>query len=69
MKYFPAVLALAGLGATAAPASAPTQPDLRRILQQYDRGIVATPRELTPLERAELRRQLSEQQRRTQPRR
>ena len=69
MKYFPAALALAGLGAAAAPASPPTQPDLRRILQQYDRGIVATPRELTPLERAELRRQLSEQQRRTQPRR
>jgi hypothetical protein len=34
--------------------------DLRQAVQQYHRDSSATPRQLTPVERAELRRQLSE---------
>lgn len=73
MKYaIAAAFALASLAAAAAPGSPPPPPDiarvqherdLRRTLEQYDsdpRG-TARPRQLTPVERAELRRQLSEQ--------
>ena len=66
MKYLAcAVLACAG-AAGAAPAPEPRpepQPPLRQALQQYQPGATAPtppPRELTPLERAELRRQLVE---------
>ncbi len=68
MKYvFALVLALGGLAAQAAPqrqeAPKPEPPrDLREALQQYHPGGGGTPalRQLTPEERAELRRQLSQ---------
>lgn len=80
MKYaLAAAFALASLAAAAAPASPEPppdmarvrhEPDLRRTLEQYDgeRRGAAQPRQLTPVERAELRRQLSEQGR-SQPER
>ena len=57
-----------GLASAAAYAPPPTPPpapaaavvDLRQALQQYRRDSSATPRQLTPVERAELRRQLTE---------
>jgi len=61
MKYLAATLALACLGANAGP---PPQQQpaggLRQTLQQYQPASGAAPRQLTPVERAELRRQLSE---------
>jgi hypothetical protein len=65
MKYLAAALALAGAAASAAPPLNPALPpaDLRQALRQYDRDGGASPRQLSPVERAELRRQLSEYQR------
>jgi hypothetical protein len=64
MNAIPAVLAFATLAATAGqdPPPETRQPpaDLRRTVQHYDSGRAPVPRELTPAERAELRRQLSE---------
>lgn len=67
MKYLAcAILACTGAaGAAPAPATQPEpqpQPPLRQALQQYQPGTTAAPapRELTPLERAQLRRQLVE---------
>jgi hypothetical protein len=65
MKSLAAVLAFSCLGAWAAsdpPPRAPV-PDLRQVVEQYDAGSGAAPRRLTAAERAELRRQLSEQAR------
>jgi hypothetical protein len=45
----------------APPVPAPAEADLRQSLRQYHPERTAAPRELTPHERAELRRQLSEQ--------
>ena len=66
MKYLVAVL-LSWTGAQAAPPPhdpPPSRPavDLRQALEQYHpgSGAEAAPRQLSPLERAELRRQLSE---------
>ena len=60
MKSLAAVLALASLSAAAAPPEQRPAPDLRQSLRQYDRPGTAAPRQLTPVERAELRRQLTE---------
>jgi hypothetical protein len=66
MNPIPAVLALASLAAAAAPvAQGETRqqqppPDLRRTVQQYPGGGEPPRRELTQVQRAELRRQLSE---------
>jgi hypothetical protein len=64
MNVIPAVLALATIAAAAGqepqPDSRQPPADLRRTVQHYDSGRPAMPRELTPAERAELRRQLSE---------
>ncbi|MBC5783294.1 hypothetical protein H8N03_10085 [Ramlibacter sp. USB13] len=63
MKYLAAVFALAGAAASAAPPPphpALVAPDLRQALQQYHRDGASGPRQLTPVERAQLRRQLSE---------
>ena len=62
MKYLAAALALAGVAASAAPPPNPALqiPDLRQALRQYDRDGDALPRQLSPVERAELRRQLTE---------
>ena len=64
MKYLVAAL-LSWTGAQAAPppqAPPPAQqpPALRQALEQYHPGGSAAPRQLSPSERAELRRQLSE---------
>jgi hypothetical protein len=64
MKYL-AVTALALAGAAAAAAQQSEPPavppaDLRQALQQFQRATVPAPRQLSPNERAELRRQLSE---------
>jgi hypothetical protein len=58
MKYLAAALAFASAAAAAAPGSQPA--DLRRVLQQYHPTRGPAPRELSPVERAELRRQLIE---------
>jgi hypothetical protein len=69
MNYFAAMLALACASAGAAPPQQQSAAGgLRQTLQQYHPASGASPRELTPVERAELRRQLSEQPR-PQPRR
>jgi hypothetical protein len=61
MKYFAAAMfALVCLGASAAPPPQTTPVDLRQTLQQYHAGSSAAPRQLTPVERAELRRQLAQ---------
>lgn len=65
MNPLPAVLAFASLAASAAPAAQgevrqPPPPDLRRTVQQYPGTGEAPQRELTQVQRAELRRQLSE---------
>jgi hypothetical protein len=64
MNAIPAVLAFATIAAAAGQESQQEsrQPpaDLRRTVQHYDSGRPPAPRELTPAERAELRRQLSE---------
>ena len=66
MNPIPAVLALASLAAAAAPAAQgetrgqQPPPDLRRTVQQYPGGGETARRELTQIQRAELRRQLSE---------
>ena len=65
MKYLPAALALACASAGAAPRKPPRQPpaDLRQsveLFQRYHGSLPLPPRQLTPGERAELRRQLSE---------
>ena len=69
MNLLPAVLALASLGAWAAPpqlgGTQPQpqprpQPDLRQTLHQFGQGGAPAPRQLSPGERAELRRQLIE---------
>ena len=59
MKYLAAALAFASAAAAAAPGSQPPA-DLRRTLQQYHPTRSPAPRELSPVERAELRRQLIE---------
>ena len=59
MKYLAAALAIASAAASAAPA-AQSPADLRRTLKQYHPTRSPAPRELSPGERAELRRQLSE---------
>ena len=60
MKYLAAALALASVAASATPPE-PRQPvDLRRTLQQYPADNPPQTRQLTAVERAELRRQLSE---------
>ena len=59
MKYLAAALAFASAAALAAPGSQPPA-DLRRTLQQYHPTRSPAPRELSPGERAELRRQLIE---------
>ena len=59
MKYLAAALAFASAAAVAAPGS-PAPADLRRTLQQYHPTRSPAPRELSPGERAELRRQLME---------
>ena len=74
MKYLATTLALACLGADAAlPQPAVVQPvpagGLRQTLQQYHPSSGSAPRQLTPAEREELRRQLSEQSRSRQRRR
>ena len=74
MKYLAATFALACLGADVAPpAPAVAQPvpagGLRQTLQQYHPSSGSAPRQLTPAEREELRRQLSEQSRSRQRRR
>lgn len=57
-SFFPAL----GLAAASAAAAQPGVPqDLRQTLQQYQpRSVQAAPRQLTPGERAELRRQLAD---------
>lgn len=65
MKSLAAVLALASsLAALAGPPPVQRPPgDLRQVLQQYHPASstpTPPPRELTPIQRAELRRQLSE---------
>ena len=63
MKYLAgAFLGLACLAAQAVPPPNPDHPsELRKALGQYHpASSVAPPRQLTPAERAELRRQLSE---------
>ena len=62
MQYLAAVLAIACVAAGAS-ARAGTQPppDLRRVLQHYHPDTQSAPRQLSPPERAELRRQLREQ--------
>jgi len=66
MKYLAAAVpALAWLAVQAAPMTpswppAPPPPDLRQAVQQYHPGSVAVPRQLSPAERAELRRQLTD---------
>jgi hypothetical protein len=62
MRFVAVVFAFACLAASAAP-QPPAQPaaDLRRAVRQYDAGSEAAPRRLTAAERAELRRQLTEQ--------
>jgi hypothetical protein len=61
MKYLVAVL-LSWTGAQAAPPQAPPPPTpgLRQALEQFHPGGGIPQRELSPIERAELRRQLSE---------
>lgn len=59
MKYLAAALAFASAAAVAAPGM-PAPADLRRTLQQYHPTRSPAPRELSPGERAELRRQLIE---------
>ena len=59
-QYAAAVLALASLAAGATP-PAQNGADLRRLLSQARQGTAApAPRQLSPAQRAELRRQLSE---------
>jgi hypothetical protein len=63
MKYLAACVVLGCAGAaTAAPQPQQIpQRDLRQVLQQYHPGTTTPPpRQLTPSERAELRRQLDE---------
>jgi len=59
-QYAAALLALASLAAAASP-PAQSGADLRRLLTQEGQGAAApAPRQLSPDQRAELRRQLSE---------
>jgi hypothetical protein len=64
MKYLAACVVLCAGSATAAPQPQPQQipqRELRQVLQQYHPDTKpAAPRQLTPVERAELRRQLDE---------
>lgn len=62
MQYLAAALAVVCVAAGAS-ARAGTQPppDLRRVLQHYHPDSKPAPRQLSPPERAELRRQLREQ--------
>jgi len=64
MNPIPAVLAFASFAAASAPVAQgearQPPPDLRRTVQQYPRGSEPATRELTQVQRAELRRQLSE---------
>ncbi len=60
MKYLAAALALATVAAMAAQPTERASVDLRRTLQQYPAESTPQPRQLTAVERAELRRQLSE---------
>ena len=66
MKYLAVAFGLASSAASAAPLALPPAPapavivDLRQALQQYHRDSSAAPRQLSPVERAELRRQLTE---------
>lgn len=59
-SFLPALLALAGLAASAAPPPL-EKADLRRVLSQVQHTPAATAqRKLSPEQRAELRRQLKE---------
>ncbi|HEX7889811.1 MAG TPA: hypothetical protein VF522_10660 [Ramlibacter sp.] len=63
MKFLAVVLALVCTGAGADPRKPQPQPvpALRQVVEQYDTvRKVPQPRELSPAERAELRRQVSE---------
>lgn len=64
MKYLAAALALVCAGALADPRRPPPPPTpaLRQVVQQYDavRKAPPPPRQLSPAERAELRRQVIE---------
>jgi hypothetical protein len=60
MKCLAAVFAIASLSAGAAPPEQRPVQDLRQSLRQYHTAGTAAPRQLTPVERAELRRQLIE---------
>lgn len=67
MKYLAVLAALVCLAAQANPPQPRHPPaNLRQVLQDYDRGSPAEPRQLTATERAELRRQLSESQTQSQ---
>jgi hypothetical protein len=70
MKYLVVIVAglvvLPSLGSAAQPAH--HVQGLRQVLQQYHPGGPSPARQLTPQERAELRRQLAEQPRRPPPR-
>ena len=57
MKYAAVLFALCASAAAAQPSQRVA--DLRQVLQQYDPGAVQ-PRQLTAVERAELRKQLAE---------
>jgi hypothetical protein len=64
MKYLVAAAALYAAAAAAVPNAPRHVPDLRQTLQQYHPGSTApAPRQLSPVERAELRRQLVDQAR------
>jgi hypothetical protein len=60
MKSLAALLAAVSVASAAAPTQSRPPVDLRQTLQQYHPGSVAAPRQLSPDERAQLRRQLTE---------
>lgn len=60
MKYLVALLVVVFAGAPDRAPAATAASELRKALQQYHPAGPIRPRELTPAERAELRRQLSE---------
>lgn len=60
MKYLVALLVAGFAGPPACAQAATGASELRKALQQYHPAGPIRPRELTPAERAELRRQLSE---------
>lgn len=60
MKYITAALLLAPVAIGAAQPVQRAPANLRQVLEQYRRKVAPPPRELSPAERAELRRQLAE---------